>query len=44
MYLNETCKNAINIDEFVDNIKLTNRIFEPERLSNDLYQSFKNIV
>jgi glycosyltransferase involved in cell wall biosynthesis len=31
-------------DKFVDNIKLTNRIFEPERLSNDLYQSFKNIV
>jgi glycosyltransferase involved in cell wall biosynthesis len=31
-------------DKFVYNIKLTNRIFEPERLSNDLYQSFKNIV
>jgi len=31
-------------DKFVDNIKLSNRIFEPERLSNDLYQSFKNIV
>jgi glycosyltransferase involved in cell wall biosynthesis len=31
-------------DKFVDNIKLTNRIFEPERYSNDLYQSFKNIV
>jgi glycosyltransferase involved in cell wall biosynthesis len=31
-------------DKFVDNIKLTNRIFEPERLSNDLYQSFNNIV
>jgi len=23
LYLNETCKNAINIDEFVDNIKLS---------------------
>jgi glycosyltransferase involved in cell wall biosynthesis len=31
-------------DKFVDNIKLTNRIFEPGRLSNDLYQSFNNIV
>ena len=31
-------------DKLVDNIKLTNRIFEPYRLSNDLYQSFKNIT
>ena len=31
-------------DKLVDNIKLTNRNFEPYRLSNDLYQSFKNIT
>ena len=31
-------------DKFVNNIKLTNHIFEPERLSSDLYQSLKKIV
>ncbi len=35
----------LNIREkFVNNIKLTNHIFEPERLSSDLYQSLKKIV
>ena len=30
-------------DTFISNIKLTNHIFEPNRLSNDLYLSFKGI-
>jgi len=30
-------------DTFISNIKLTNPIFEPNRLSNDLYLSFKRI-
>lgn len=30
-------------DKFISNIKLTNHIFEPNRLSNDLYLSFKGI-
>jgi len=29
--------------KFISNIKLTNHIFEPNRLSNDLYLSFKRI-
>jgi glycosyltransferase involved in cell wall biosynthesis len=31
-------------EKLVNNIKLTNHIFEPERLSSDLYQSLKKIV
>jgi glycosyltransferase involved in cell wall biosynthesis len=30
-------------DAFISNIKLTNHIFEPNRLSSDLYLSFKRI-
>ena len=30
-------------DQFISNIKSTNLIFEPNRLSNELYLSFKKV-
>ena len=50
LYLNETCKNAMNIDEFVDNIKLslddleyTGRKGYIEGISNIILKNLKRI-
>lgn len=42
--LNSFIKRYLDLRlKFISNIKLTNHIFEPNRLSNDLYLSFKRI-